>query len=159
MLCNGIISPPYPEVTLDTFGFLEGGHSVGGRFVGCFMATIAQSGPFGVTKKTTFLCWLHCRASAWGASRVHFWPQNLIFTRFAHIYIAEPPFCAQTDQTNYLARLIIWLIYLAQSAKSFFWTHHPKVLLSSWPDNLFCVDNVPWPTTGQASFLVLLLLC
>ena len=53
---NGIISPPYPEVTLDTFGF-----PVGGRLAGRFVALIAQSGPFLAQKRCfwpeiNFLC-------------------------------------------------------------------------------------------------------
>ena len=43
---TGLITcPPYPEVTLDTFGFL-----VGGRSAGRFSTPIAQSGPFSAQK-------------------------------------------------------------------------------------------------------------
>ena len=96
---NGIISPPYPEVTLDTFGFLVGGRLAARRAV--FRPRLLKvvlfgpkSGFFGQksifcphppisllpswpdTKKTTFLCRSCCWTSSWGAARAHFWPKN-----------------------------------------------------------------------------------
>ena len=103
---TGLITcPPYPEVTLDTFGFPVDGRLAARRAVSRpRLPKVALFGPksgfFGQksifcphppisslpswpdTKKTTFLCRSCCWTSSWGAARAHFWPKNSPKIRF-----------------------------------------------------------------------------
>ena len=103
---TGLITcPPYPEVTLDTFGFPVDGRLAARRAVSWpRLPKVALFGPksgfFGQksifcphppisllpswpdTKKTTFLCRSCCWASSWGAARAHFWHKNSPKIRF-----------------------------------------------------------------------------
>ena len=94
-----IISPPYPEVTLDNFGFPVGGRLAARRAVswprlskvGLFGPKSAVFGPKSFfcanppilllpswrdTKKTTFSCSSCCWACSWGGATACFWPKN-----------------------------------------------------------------------------------
>ena len=97
---TGLITcPPYPEVTLDTFGFPVDGRLAARRAVSWpRLPKVALFGPksgfFGQksifcphppisslpswpdTKKTMFLCCSCCWASSRGAARARFWPKN-----------------------------------------------------------------------------------
>ena len=96
---NGIISPPYPDVTLDTFSFPVGGRLAARRAVswprlskvGLFGPKSAVFGPKSFfcanppilllpswqdTKKTTFSCSSCCWACSWGGATACFWPKN-----------------------------------------------------------------------------------
>ena len=95
---NGIISPPYPEVTLDTFSFWVGGRSAARRavlqpqlpevaFFGVKNAVFRPETHFSETsskkivpivtghQKDNSFVLTHCMAGLWGGGRVHFWPK------------------------------------------------------------------------------------
>ena len=118
-----IISPPYPEVTLDTFGFPVDGRLAARRAVSWpRLPKVALFGPksgfFGQksifcphppifslpswpdTKKTTFLCRSCCWTSSWGAARAHFWPKNSPKIRF---------FCATPIKSLFFGLRRTWL--------------------------------------------------
>jgi hypothetical protein len=96
---NGIISPPYPEVTLDTFGFPIGGHLAARRTVSWpRLPKVALSGPKNAVfwPEIIFLCPAskkkftiiagHLKDNLFvltalqgclqGAIRAHFWAKN-----------------------------------------------------------------------------------
>ena len=95
---DGIISPPYPEVTLYTFGFRVGGRSAARRavlqpqlpkvaFFGVKNAVFRPETHFSETsskkivpivtghQKDNSFVLTHCMAGLWGGGRVHFWPK------------------------------------------------------------------------------------
>ena len=95
---DGIISPPYPEVTLYTFGFRVGGRSAARRailqprlpkvaFFGVKNAVFRPETHFSDTsskkivpivtghQKDNIFVLTHCMAGLWGGGRVHFWPK------------------------------------------------------------------------------------
>ena len=122
---NGIISPPYPEVTLDTFGFPVGGRLAARRTVSWpRLPKVALSGPKNAvfwpeiiflcpaSKKIVTIIAGHLKDNLFvltalqgclqGAVRAHFWakkwPQNLIFLRYTYI---TRLFWSQTDPTQW----------------------------------------------------------
>ena len=154
---TGLITcPPYPEVTLDTFGFPVDGRLAARRAVSWpRLPKVALFGPksgfFGQksifcphppisslpswpdTKKTTFLCRSCCWTSSWGAARAHFWPKNSPKIRF---------FCATPIKSLFFGLRRTWLNEIITST-------YPEVTLDtfSFPEGgrLAAWQAVVWP--------------
>ena len=122
---NGIISPPYPEVTLDTFGFPVNGRLAARRTVSWpRLPKVALSGPQNAvfwpeiiflcpaSKKIVTIIAGHLKDNLFvltalqgglrGGRRGPFlakkWPENQIFLRYIHI---TQLFWSQTDPTQW----------------------------------------------------------
>ena len=110
---NGIISPPYPEVTLDNFGFLVGGRLAARRAVfwppGRILAILGQcpisiistlnfgpwstklGGTIRATKKMTHIDNGHCHSRNYGETTVFTFCQKVVFGPKIHFFPKKHP--------------------------------------------------------------------
>merc|ERR1712112_698378 len=98
---NGILSPPYPEVTLDNFSFLVGGRSAARRpvfrppgrifarkSVFCYRTLDFVNGPFvtlddifGLAPSDRLLVAVRPLGGPFSGHRAGFWPENPFFAK------------------------------------------------------------------------------